>query len=60
MQAREWIGRGREANKELRRIFKRLKDLVGHGNFEAYYDLKFGKPYGDPLPHLPSLHEVGT
>ena len=45
-QAREWIGRGREANKELGRIFIRLKALVGHGKFEAYYDLKFGKPYG--------------
>jgi len=45
-QAREWIGRGREADKELGRTFTRLKALVGHGKFEAYYDLKFGKPYG--------------
>ena len=48
-QAREWIGRGREANKELGRIFTRLKALVGHGKFEAYYDLKFGKHSGIPF-----------
>jgi len=44
-EAVEWIGRGREANKELGRIFSRLKDLVGHGQFKRYFERKFGKPY---------------
>jgi len=44
-QAREWIGRGRDANTELGRIFIRLKGLVGHRNFEKYYIAKFGRPY---------------
>jgi hypothetical protein len=46
----EWIGRGREANIELGRIFIRLKDLLkdieGHGHFRKYYERKFGQPYG--------------
>src|ERR1700676_2937487 len=44
-EAVEWIGRGREANIELGRRFIRLKDLVGHGHFEKYYERKFGQPY---------------
>jgi hypothetical protein len=45
-EAVEWIGRGREANIQLGRRFIRLKDLVGHGHFERYYERKFGLPYG--------------
>jgi hypothetical protein len=48
-EAIEWIGRGREANVELGRRFIRLKDLVSHGNFKAYYEAKFGTPYGIKL-----------
>jgi hypothetical protein len=44
-RAREWIGRGREANTELGRIFIRLKDVVGHGHFKEYFTRTFGKPY---------------
>ena len=29
--------RGRKANIELGRIFRRIKKIVGHGNWECYY-----------------------
>jgi hypothetical protein len=45
-EARAWIGRGREANIQLGRILQKLKALVGHGNFEKYFESKFGQPYG--------------
>src|SRR5579864_864542 len=45
-QAREWIGRGREANIQLGHILQELKVLVGHGNFQKYFETKFGGPYG--------------
>jgi hypothetical protein len=44
-EAIEWIGRGHDANIELGRRFIRLKELVGHGHFEKYYERKFGQPY---------------
>lgn len=45
-RADQWIKRGREANIELGRVFILLKELVGHGRFEKYYEQKFGRPYG--------------
>jgi hypothetical protein len=45
-RARIWIGRGREANIQLGRIFIRLKHLVGHGHFMDYYEKTFGQPFG--------------
>jgi len=44
-KAHDWFARGREANIEVGRILIRLKPLVGHGNFQRYYELKYGKPY---------------
>jgi hypothetical protein len=40
-RALNWIGRGLKANVKLGRIFIRLKELVGHGHFEAYYERTF-------------------
>ena len=42
-RAHNWIGRGLKANIKLGRIFIRLKELVGHGHFEAYYKRTFEK-----------------
>jgi hypothetical protein len=42
-RAHNWIGRGLKANVKLGRIFIRLKELVGHGHFEAYYKRTFEK-----------------
>jgi hypothetical protein len=37
----QWIARGREANIELGRVFNQIKSLVGHGNWETYYEATF-------------------
>ena len=40
-KAFEWIARGREANIELGRVFNQLKNLMGHGQWERYYETTF-------------------
>jgi len=41
VKAFHWIARGREANIELGRVFNQIKNLMGHGQWERYYETTF-------------------
>jgi hypothetical protein len=42
-QAFHWIARGREANRELGRIFNEIKSILKHGEWEPYFENTFRK-----------------
>jgi hypothetical protein len=44
----DWIARGREANIELGRVFIQIKEIVGYGKWEEYYEATFA-PYSVAL-----------
>jgi hypothetical protein len=43
VQAFHWIARGREANRELGRIFNEIKSILKHGEWEPYFENTFRK-----------------
>lgn len=47
-EAKVWIQRGHDANVEAGRIFRKLKDMLGHGNWQRHFQKHFA-PMGVAL-----------